>query len=492
MAKQFNSPRVRFAPSPTGYLHVGGARTALFNFLYARQTGGSFLLRIEDTDRERSSDAMTEQILDAMGWLGLDVDEPPVHQADGVERHRAAAEELLATGAAYRSFLSPEELTSVRGRAREEVLPIRRSLIGVPDKEAQRRAAAGETFAVFFAVPDGRVTEWDDVVHGPTRIQNDTIDDFVLLRSDGTPVYNLAVVVDDMDMGITLVLRGDDHLSNTPKQTLIYRALGTEPPGFAHVPMILGSDGKRLSKRHGAASVEAYRETGILPEALVNFLALLGWSPGDDREVMDLEELTDAFSLERILKKASIFDAEKLEWLNGRHLARMSPERLAPVVLDHMPEAERLQAESESARLLSVVDLVRQRTRTMQAMADQASPFFTPIGNLQFASAATAKHWKDREATSRRLQAVRELLQRTGDLQAEALEADLRGLAEQLEIGAGKLFQPLRVALMGTAESPGIFDVITLLGRDRCVERLDRALEAIAALPGPPDSPAGE
>ena len=483
MTIQTDAPRVRFAPSPTGFLHVGGARTALFNYLCARQSGGAFLLRIEDTDRERSSDEMTEQILDAMRWLGLEVDEPPVHQADGVERHRAAAETLLATGAAYRSFLDPDELGVIREQAREDVVPIRRSMIGVSEEEAERRAAAGESSAIFFSIPDGGVTEWDDIVHGPTRIQNDTIDDFVLLRSDATPVYNLAVVVDDMDMGITLVLRGDDHLSNTPKQVLIYRALGVEPPDFAHVPMILGSDGKRLSKRHGAASVEQYREAGILPEALVNFLALLGWSPGDDREVMDLDELTAAFSLERILKKASVFDVEKLEWLNGRHLALMSPERLAPVVLDHLPEPERSQAAAEPDRLLAVADLIRQRTRTVQAMGDQVKPFFTPIDALEFAAPATAKHWKDREAASQRLQAVRDLLVNAEHFESEALEADLRGLAARLESGAGKLFQPLRVALMGTAESPGIFDVIVLLGRERCVERLDKALKAIGELP---------
>lgn len=483
MTKQSSSPRVRFAPSPTGFLHMGGARTALFNYLVARKTGGAFLLRIEDTDRERSSDEMTEQILEAIGWLGLEVDEPPVHQADGVERHRAAAENLLASGAAYRSFLDPDELASIRERARDDVVPIRRSMIGVSDDEAARRAAAGEASAIFFSVPDDGVTEWDDVVHGPSRVQNDTIDDFVLLRSDATPVYNLAVVVDDMDMRITLVLRGDDHLSNTPRQVLIYQALGVEPPDFAHVPMILGSDGKRLSKRHGAASVEQYREAGILPEALVNFLALLGWSPGDDREVMDLDELTSAFSLERILKKASVFDVEKLEWFNGRHLELLSPERLAPVVLNHLPEPERSQAESEPTRLLAVADLIRRRTRTLQAMADQVRPFFTPIDALEFAAPATAKHWKDREAASQRLQAVRDLLSSAEHLEAEALEADLRGLAEQLEIGAGKLFQPLRVALMGTAESPGIFDVILLLGRERCVERLDKALAAIGELP---------
>jgi glutamyl-tRNA synthetase len=297
------------------------------------------------------------------------------------------------------------------------------------------------------------------------------------------------VVVDDMDMGITLVLRGDDHLSNTPKQVLIYRALGAEPPEFAHVPMILGADGKRLSKRHGAASVEAYRDAGILPEAIVNFLALLGWSPGDDREVMDLEELTAAFSLDRILKKASIFDVEKLEWFNGRHLERMSPERLSPVVLDHLPEPERSRAESEPARLLAVADLIRQRARTVQAMGNQSRPFFTPIEALEFSPAATAKHWKDREATELRLRSVRDLLSDIETFDAEAIEAKLRGLAEKLEIGAGKLFQPLRVALMGSAESPGIFDVILLLGRERCVERLNRALEVLSKLP---DSPASE
>ncbi len=481
----YEHPRVRFAPSPTGYLHVGGARTALFNFLYARQTGGEFLLRIEDTDRERSSEEMTGQILDAMHWLGLDVDEPPVHQADGVAQHRTAAQSLLASGAAYRSFVEPDELAAIRERARDEVVPIRRSMIGVSDDEAERRAADGEPHAVFFAVPDG-VTEWDDVVHGVTRIQNDTIDDFVLLRSDATPVYNLAVVVDDLDMAITLVLRGDDHLSNTPKQVLIYGALGAQAPRFAHVPMILGADGKRLSKRHGAASVEAYREAGILPEALVNFLALLGWSPGDDREVMDLSELTEAFSLDRILKKASVFDAEKLEWLNGRHLALMSPDRLAPVVLDHLPEPERSCAEAEPERLHAVADLIRQRARTIQAMGDQSRPFFTPIEALQFDPTATAKHWKEPAQAAQRLAAVRDLLEASESIAAESLETDLRALAEQLGVGAGKLFQPLRVALMGSAESPGIFDVIVLLGRDRCVERLNRALEVLAE---PPDAP---
>jgi glutamyl-tRNA synthetase len=476
-----NQIRVRFAPSPTGYLHVGGARTALFNYLFARKSGGRFLLRIEDTDRERSSAAMTDQILEAMRWLGLEVDEPPVHQADGVERHRAAALGLLESGAAYASFLDRDELAAIRERARTDVVPIRRSMIGVSKEEADRRAAAGESFAVFFSVPDEGATEWDDVVHGRTGVRNDTIDDFVVLRSDGTPVYNLAVVVDDRDMGITHVLRGDDHLSNTPKQILIYEALGAECPRFAHLPMILGADGKRLSKRHGAASVEEYRDQGILPEALVNFLALLGWSPGDDREVMDLAELTEAFSLERILKKASVFDPEKLAWLNGRHLAAMPPASLDSVLLDHLPQPERDVAAAEPERRRAVADVIRLRVRTVEEMGEQSRPFFTPIEALQFDPEAVAKHWKDGTETGERLVEVRSVIAAIEPFESEGLETELRGLAERLGIGAGKLFQPLRVALMGSAESPGIFDVILLLGRDRSLERLDRALEVLAS-----------
>jgi glutamyl-tRNA synthetase len=451
----------------------------LFNYLYARKSGGRFLLRIEDTDRERSSDEMTEQILDAMRWLGLEVDEPPVHQADGVERHRAAALALLDSGIAYRSFLDKEELARVREQARQDVVPIRRSMIGVSAEESSRRAEAGEPHAVFFGVPDDGATEWDDIVHGKTGVQNSTVDDFVVLRSDGTPVYNLAVVVDDRDMGITEVLRGDDHLSNTPKQILIYHALGAECPRFAHVPMILGTDGKRLSKRHGAASVEEYREQGILSQALVNFLALMGWSPGDDREVMDLAELTEAFSLERILKKASVFDPEKLEWLNGRHLAAMPPSSLDSVLLDHLPPPERDIAMAEPDRLRAVADVIRLRVRTVQDMGEQARPFFTPVDSLTFDAKAVAKHWKNPDETRQRLTGSRDVIQALEQFDGEALEPALRGLAEQLGIGAGKLFQPLRVALMGSAESPGIFDVVILLGRDRCLERLDRALEVL-------------
>ena len=320
-----DTPRLRFAPSPTGYLHVGGARTALFNWLYARRHGGVFILRIEDTDRERSSDEMSAAILDGMKWLGLDWDEGPYHQADGFERHRRDAETLLRAGRAYRCFCTPEELKARREAAEAGGGAYRydRRCLRVDADAAAQRAAAGEPHAIRFSVPDGEVF-WDDAVHGETRFRNAEIDDFIIIRTDGTPVYNLAVVSDDIAMEITHVIRGDDHLSNTPRQLLLYQALGATPPMFAHVPMILGPDGRRLSKRHGATAVGEYRDRGILPHALTNFLALLGWSPGEDRELMTTEEMISLFSVERINKKSAVFDPEKLEWMTRQHIMQLS------------------------------------------------------------------------------------------------------------------------------------------------------------------------
>jgi glutamyl-tRNA synthetase len=474
-------PRVRFAPSPTGYLHVGGARTALFNYLFARHFGGQFLLRIEDTDKQRSSDEMTGQILDAMAWLGLEVDEPPVHQADGIERHRADVEALLEAGLAYRCFASKEELDELRAKAREEVSPFRYRRSAAYDAEdAERRAAAGELHAVFYEVPPGDIT-FDDVVHGPTTVPGDSLDDFVVLRSDRTPVYNLAVVSDDVHMGITHVIRGDDHLSNTPKQILIYRALGADLPRFAHVPMILGPDGKRLSKRHGAASVEAYREEGILPEALVNFLALLGWSPGDDRELMELPELIEAFTLDRILKKAGVFDSKKLEWLNGKYLDMAGSDRLVPLVLEVMDEGGRAIAAADPERFAAVVNLQKTRARTISGIAETSLLYL--VDPVAYDEKSVQKHWlKDAQATREILEAERGFIILADPFDSESLEAGLRTVADQREVGFGEVIGPLRVGLLGVQDSPGIFDVILLLGRERAVERIDAALAELDRL----------
>jgi glutamyl-tRNA synthetase len=329
-------------------------------------------------------------------------------------------------------------------------------------------------------VPDG-VTEWDDAVHGHTRFANENLDDFIILRSDGTPVYQLAVVSDDIDMAITHVIRGDDHLSNTPRQVMIYRALGAEPPVFAHVPMILGPDGKRLSKRHGATSVEAYRdEQGILPAAMVNFLALLGWSPGDDREVMDLSELIEAVSLDRILKKSSVFDPRKLEWLNGQHLSRLDAAAIVSEVRSDLI-AVAPSAANDPERLLQVIGLVKTRARTLGEVARQAAPYFS--GDFDYEETAVRKHWKDPISTAIRLAALAGIVSETEPFDAEPLEQKLRALADTLEISAAKLIHPLRVALVGAAVSPGIFEVLELMGRERALQRIERARDYLARIP---------
>ncbi|MCG6989704.1 MAG: glutamate--tRNA ligase [Gemmatimonadetes bacterium] len=468
--------RVRFAPSPTGYLHVGGARTALFNWLLARKEGGALVLRIEDTDRARNRDEHTEAILHGLSWLGLDWDEGPLFQSEGVARHRRDVLRLLAEGKAYRDFSDPESVkaeAAARGVHPSKV--VRERAVVVDEGEAERRAAAGEPFAVRFRVPDGE-TSFVDLVHGKVRFANDDIDDLVILRSDGTPVYNLAVVSDDHAHGITHVIRGDDHLSNTPKQVLLYRALEYPEPVFGHVPLILGADGKRLSKRHGATAVGDYEAQGILPEAMVNFLALLGWNPGDEREVMTRSELVDAFTPERILKKSSVFDLEKLAWLNGRHLAARATATLLPLVRERLAartgsDPDRV---ADDAWMSALVDILKVRARTVDDIAEQAGPF---VGDeFPFDEGAVAKHWyKDREATAAYMERTLAAL-RACEWDADALEEAVRGLASEMGVGAGKLIHPLRVALTGQAASPGIFDVLVVLGRKRSLARLENAL----------------
>ncbi|HXI20642.1 MAG TPA: glutamate--tRNA ligase, partial [Gemmatimonadales bacterium] len=331
--------RVRFAPSPTGYLHVGGARTALFNWLYARHTGGTFVLRIEDTDRERSTPEHTRVILTGLEWLGVTWDEGPYFQGEYLERHRADADRLLEAGAAYRCFCTREELDQQRHQAERAGQGFRYDgrcgrLTG---PEISERMGRGLPFSVRLRMPPDEIA-WDDAVHGRITFQGHDLDDFIILRSDRTPIYNLAVVSDDVAMRITHVIRGDDHISNTPKQIALYRALGQPTPVFAHVPMILGSDGKKLSKRHGATAVGDYRAQGILPLAMRNFLALLGWSPGGDREILPEREMIDLFGLEGIQRKAAVFDVAKLEWMNGQYLSALPASELAPAVRRHLEE----------------------------------------------------------------------------------------------------------------------------------------------------------
>jgi glutamyl-tRNA synthetase len=434
-------PRVRFAPSPTGYLHIGGARTALFNWLFGRRHGGAFVLRIEDTDTERSSAAMIEQILDSLTWLGLSWDEgpgvggphAPYFQAQRQDRHRAAAERLLASGHAYEDA----------GAAR-------------------------------FRVPPG-TTVFDDAVRGRIAFDNTDVEDFVILRSDRTPLYHLSVVVDDIDMEITDVIRGDDHISNTPKQILLYQALNAPVPAFAHVPLILGPDKKRLSKRHGATSVGEYRDQGYLPEAMVNFLALLGWSPGGDEEVFGRDELVGRFSLDGISGGNAVFNPEKLEWFNQQHILRM-PARETVSRIERELAAAGLDPATleppERSRLERVIDLVKPRARRLPDMASLARPFFG--GAIDRDPAAVAKHLSAPDLAAH-LSAWRDRIREVEPFKAAPLEAALRSLAAERGVKPGPLIHATRVAVVGQAVSPGLFEVLELMGRDRALARLNEA-----------------
>ena len=472
------SIRLRFAPSPTGYLHVGGARTALFNWLYVRRMGGTFVLRIEDTDVERSSTDMVAGILDSLRWLGLTWDEgpgvggpyAPYFQTERLDLYRRAVQDLIATGHAYRCYCTPEAL-----KARREVAQAGsgswnydRTCRGLSADDWAERDATGQTYAVRFSVPDGH-TAFGDLVHGPISFEHDHIEDFVILRSDGYPTYHLSVVVDDVAMQITHVVRGDDHISNTPKQILLYRALNAAVPAFAHVPLILGPDRKRLSKRHGATSVGEYETQGYLPEAMVNFLALLGWSPGDDQELFTRDELVARFSLEGISGGNAVFNPEKLDWFNQQHMARMRPgdilSRLGPELeaagLAGAVEADREQAER-------AIELLKPRARKLSDFVAQLQTFLSDT--IDRDPAAVAKHLAAADLSAH-LAAWRDRLADVTPFDPPTLEAELRALADRRGIKAGTLIHATRVLVTGQAVSPGIFDVLAVVGRDRVLRR---------------------
>lgn len=422
--------RVRFAPSPTGYLHVGGARTALFDWLFARKHNGTFILRIEDTDVERSSEEMSRGILDAMEWLGLHWDEGPYYQSKRLDLYREAAERLVGSGFAYL-----------------------------------------DEGAVRFRVPEGRVT-YQDAVFGEISVESDTIENFVLLRSDKHPTYHLSVVVDDIDMHISHVIRGADHISNTPKQILLYRALGASLPVFAHLPLILGPDKTRLSKRHGATSVMAYQEQGIVPQAMRNFLGLLGWAPGNDQEMFDDDELIAGFSLQGISKANAVFNPDKLAWFNTQYIAKLPHEKLVQYLKPEYQKAglwrDSLEKE-ESEWFRFLVDLYRPRAKVLQDFPKQSRMFL--IDHVEFDQAAVDKFLKDDKIRGY-LRTLADRLEALPDFKHDSVEAAVRGLADELGVKAGVLMNASRVALTGQAVAPGLFDVMILLGRDKTVARL--------------------
>ncbi len=481
MPENTPAPRVRFAPSPTGYLHVGGARTALFNWLFARHTGGTFILRIEDTDFERSSEPMVEGILAGMRWIGLDWDEGPFFQSKRLPLYRQTAEKLLAGGHAYYCFCGKEELEQRRAAATAAGHPpmYDRRCRAMAKDQAAARKAAGEAAAVRFAVPESGVTRFQDAVFGQVEFANAELEDFVLLRSDGIPTYHLSVVADDIDMRLSHIIRGADHLSNTPKQVLQYRALGRELPVFAHVPLILGPDKTRLSKRHGATSVIAYKDMGIVPEAFRNFLALLGWTPGGEdkgRELFSSEELMKSFSLDNISKSNAVFDNDKLAWFNTEYIRAMSAEALLPLIEQEWAAAG-LKPSRSRDEVLAAIDLVKPRARSLKDFAGSFRAYFTDSFSCD--PAAVARFLSD--------EAVRSMLVELGQRYAAdpefseaSTESTLRAFASEHGLKAGALINGARVALTGQAVAPSLFAVMLLLGRERVVQRLAAAAEISA------------
>jgi glutamyl-tRNA synthetase len=450
----------------------------LFNWLYARKLGGKFLLRIEDTDKARSTDESTRAIFEGLRWLGLSWDEDVTFQGANVAQHQADAKRMLDSGHAYRDFTTPAELDAQRAgaKARGEQFRFDRTLSELPAAEIQRRLDANVPFAIRFRVPEGE-TAWDDLVHGRIAFPNKDIEDFVILRSDGTPVYNHAVVSDDIAMGITLVMRGDDHISNTPKQILLYRALGAALPEFGHLPMIHGTDGKKLSKRHGAAAVADWQHVGILPSAMENFLALLGWSPGNDVELMTRDELIAAFDPSGLQKAPSVFDPKKLEWMNGQYMSRTPAADLVPLMLAVLSENGKAPAwaAADPERVAAVAELCKGRARTTLQLAEHVRVFFERPDLRALPPAA--QKLLDAPNASVGLKAIRDALSSpNGEWTAVSVQARLEPIPASLGIKPGDVFQPVRAALTGSNASPEIYAVVFHMGRDESIARLDAAL----------------
>ncbi|MGN6259068.1 MAG: glutamate--tRNA ligase [Solirubrobacterales bacterium] len=451
-----DNSRLRFAPSPTGALHIGGARTALYNWLAARHNAGELVLRIEDTDRERSTQENWDQIIDAMEWLELDWDVGPVSQAGRADRHAEALQQLLDSGHAYRDHATAKEVEAWKAEHGSG-----RGYRGTPTDDP--------TAAIRLRVPDEGETVVHDLIRGPVSFPNASYDDFVIARADDSVLYNFAVAVDDAEMGITEVVRGDDHLSNTPKQLLVLEALGHQPPRYAHLPLLHGPDGKKLSKRHGAASVQELRDAGYLPAAVRNYLALLGWGADDDTTIMSTDELVRRFRVEDVGKSAAIFDEKKLRWLNGRFMREMSLDEYVATVARHL-------GRQPDEQLRAACEIAQEKAQTLEEV--------WPLIRFLFEEPVEdAKTWDKvmKEGTGEVLEAAAEALQNVDPFEPEAIEAALAPLLERFGLKPGKLYQPIRVAITGTSVSPGIFESLAVLGRERSLTRIRAAAGRLAA-----------
>jgi glutamyl-tRNA synthetase len=462
--------RTRFAPSPTGYLHVGGARTALFCYLQARHSNGTFILRIEDTDLERSTPESVQAILDGMEWLGLEYDEGPYYQTQRFDRYAEVVQQLLDEGKAYRCYCSKERIEAIRDEQMKAGLK--------PRYDGHCRDGAepveGVKPVLRFRNPREGSVVFNDLVRGRIEISNDELDDLVIARPDGSPTYNFTVVVDDWDMQVSLVIRGDDHINNTPRQINIYKALGAQLPDFAHVPMILGDDGARLSKRHGAVSVLQYRDDGYLPQALVNYLVRLGWSHGD-QEIFSLDEMIELFDIHDVNRKASAFNSDKLDWLNQHYMRELPAAEVARHLAWHFEE-QGIDASAGPA-LEDLVPVQADRVKTLKEMAAQSRVFYEDYGD--FDEGAAKKHL--RPVAEKPLEAIAKKLELLASWEPEGLDRAVRDTAAELDVGMGKIAQPLRVALTGTAISPSIDKTLWLVGRERSLARIGKAIAYVQA-----------
>ena len=460
------SVRTRFAPSPTGYLHIGGVRTALFNWLYARHCGGTFVLRIEDTDKERSTNESVQAILEGMAWMGLDYDEGPIYQSDRLERYKEVIDQLLDAGQAYRCYCTREELDKVREEQRAQGIKPRYNRHCRDQHNPERPDVES---VIRFKNPLEGSVQFDDAIRGQIVISNEELDDLVITRANGTPTYNFAVVVDDIDMGITHVIRGDDHVNNTPRQINIFKALGEALPIFVHVPMIVGGDGQRLSKRHGAVSVLQYRSEGFLPEAMLNYLVRLGWSSGD-QEIFSLDEMISSFDIQDVNRAASAFDVDKLKWLNQHYIKASDSTQLVSLLSDRLKD--RGIDVSSGPPVDDVVSALRERAQTLDEMADKSEYFFSEFEDYD--TKAAQKHL--RPVARDMLADVRSRLSVVEPWSAELIHAQVMATVEEYDAKLGKLAQPLRVAVSGTAATPPIDETLLLVGKARTVDRIDRAL----------------
>jgi glutamyl-tRNA synthetase len=472
--------RVRIAPSPSGFLHIGTARAALFNYLFARRNGGKFLVRIEDTDMERSSQEMVDSIFNSLRWLGLESDEPPIYQSQRMEIYSQNVSRLLESGRAYRCWCTPEELKEMQEVARRNKVNslYDRRCYRLPDDEKGRRIESGMPAAVRLFIPDGTTTFHDLIVGDITR-NNEEIDDFIIARSDGRATYNMAVVVDDYQMKISHVIRGNDHIANTLKQIHIYRALGIEPPLFAHLPLILGADRSKMSKRHGATAVTDYAKMGYLKEAVVNFIALLGWSPGDDREIMTVEEMIQSFSLERINPTNAIFDINKLKWMNGEYIRKYDNNRLVDLIRPFLIEkglTTSLWINTRWDWMLKYVRLMKERCPLLSDFAESGAYFFTD--EFAYDVKGAVKYFED-ENISGYMEKWIKILQEIKEFMAPNLEQGLRDISEKLGIKPVVLIHPIRLALSGVTGGPPLFEMMELLGREECVKRSEKAISFI-------------